>query len=94
MKAFTPSEEIRRRNALIWGIETFVVDRVDHTDAMFHQVDEVLMARGLAAPGDKVVVIAGMPPGVPGSTNDIRVHIIGTALDAPAPVWESGHHAD
>jgi len=94
MKAFTPHEEIRRRNALIWGIETFVIDRVPHTDAMFRQVDEVLMGRGLAAPGDKVVVIAGSPPGVPGSTNDMRVHIIGTAIQAPTPVWESGGHAD
>jgi len=94
MKAFTPNEEIRRRNALIWGIETFVVDRVSHTDAMFRQVDEELIGRGLAVPGDKVVVIAGSPPGVPGSTNDMRVHVIGTGVEAPTPVWETGGHAD
>jgi pyruvate kinase len=94
MKAFTPDEAIRRRMNLIWGIESFLVDRVEHTDAMYKQVDEVLISKGLAEEGDKVVVISGSPPGMPGSTNDMRVHIIGSALNASAPVWESGEHAD
>ena len=46
MKAFTPDPAIRRRMALIWGIESYVVDRVTHTDAMYQQVDEVLHPRG------------------------------------------------
>src|SRR6187549_310240 len=69
MLAFTPDEAIRRRMALIWGIESFVVERVTHTDAMYRQVDEVLLAEGLAEVGDKVVVISGSPPGISGSTN-------------------------
>jgi pyruvate kinase len=94
MKAFTPDPAIRRRMALIWGIESYVVDRVTHTDAMYQQVDEVLIREGLAEPGDKVVVISGSPPGIPGSTNDLRVHIVGDAINKAAPVWESGEHAD
>ncbi|MDQ1577785.1 MAG: pyruvate kinase, partial [Microbacteriaceae bacterium] len=74
MKAFTPDPAIRRRMALTWGIESFLVDRVTHTDAMYHQVDEVLLREGLAEVGDKVVVISGSPPGISGSTNDLRVH--------------------
>src|SRR5687768_2350347 len=35
MKAFTPDEAIRRRMNLTWGIESFLVERVDHTDAMY-----------------------------------------------------------
>ncbi|MEO8094524.1 MAG: pyruvate kinase, partial [Pseudolysinimonas sp.] len=85
MKAFTPDPAIRRRMALIWGIESFVVERVTHTDLMYHQVDEVLMSRGLAEAGDKVVVISGSPPGVSGSTNDMRVHIIGSTMNAKTP---------
>ncbi len=88
MKAFTPNEEIRRRMALFWGIESFTVERVTHTDAMYRQVDEQLLDRGLAQVGDKVVVISGSPPGIQGSTNDLRVHIIGDAVNAAAPVWE------
>jgi pyruvate kinase len=88
MKAFTPDPAIRRRMALIWGIESFVVERVNHTDAMYHQVDEVLLGTGLAEAGDKVVVISGSPPGVSGSTNDMRVHIVGTTMNAEAPAWQ------
>ncbi|GAA1218408.1 pyruvate kinase [Rhodoglobus aureus] len=89
MKAFTPNPEIHRRMALIWGIQSFVVDRVTHTDAMYRQVDEVLLDQKLAEVGDKVVVISGSPPGIAGSTNDLRVHIIGDAINAKAPAWES-----
>ena len=89
MKAFTPDPAIRRRMSLIWGIESFVVERVTHTDAMYKQVDEVLLGAGLAEVGDKVVVISGSPPGISGSTNDLRVHIIGDAVNAAAPVWEN-----
>jgi pyruvate kinase len=94
MRAFATDEAIRRRMALIWGIESFVVDRVTHTDAMYRQVDEVLLREGLAEVGDKVVVISGSPPGIPGSTNDLRVHVMGDAINALAPVWQSGVHAD
>jgi pyruvate kinase len=94
MKAFTPDAAIQRRMALTWGIESFLVDRVTHTDAMYHQVDEKLIEAGLAEVGDKVVVISGSPPGSPGSTNDLRVHVIGDAINAVAPIWDSGEHAD
>ncbi len=94
MKAFTPDPAIRRRMALIWGIESFIVERVRHTDQMYAQVDHALLERGLAEVGDKVVVISGSPPGIPGSTNDLRVHVVGDAINAAAPAWESGLHAD
>ncbi len=94
MKAFTPDDAIRRRMNLTWGIESFLVERVNHTDAMYRQVDETLIARGLAEVGDKVVVISGSPPGIAGSTNDLRVHVVGDAVNAAAPAWQSGAHAD
>jgi len=83
MIAFTPNEAVRRRMSLIWGIRSYVVNRVTHTDAMHQQVDRVLLSKGLADAGDKVVVIAGMPPGIPGTTNDLRVHTVGDLADAP-----------
>ncbi len=87
MLAFTPSEGIRRRMSLTWGIRSFLVDMVTHTDAMFRQVDDTLLELGLAEIGDKVVVISGSPPGITGSTNDMRVHHVGDALNARAPAW-------
>lgn len=94
MKAFTPEESIRRRMSLTWGIESFLVERVAHTDEMYRQVDEILLAKELAEEGDKVLVISGSPPGIPGSTNDMRVHVIGTGIKPRRPVWVSGKHAD
>ncbi|MBM6979903.1 MAG: hypothetical protein I3J03_09355, partial [Actinomyces succiniciruminis] len=35
----------------------------------------------LAKPGDEVIIVAGMPPGTPGSTNSIRVHTVGETTD-------------
>lgn len=87
MLAFTPIEAIRRRMSLTWGIRTFMVDPVTHTDAMYRQVDDTLLGLGLAEIGDKVVVISGSPPGITGSTNDLRVHHVGDALNAAAPAW-------
>jgi len=85
MKAFTPDPAIRRRMALIWGIESFVVERVSHTDLMYHQVDEVMLREGFCEVGDKVVVISGSPPGISGSTNDMRVHVIGSTMNIETP---------
>ncbi|WP_150309188.1 pyruvate kinase [Planctomonas psychrotolerans] len=78
--AFTPDPAIRRRMALNWGVESFVVSRVTHTDQMVAQVDEVLTSTGMAVAGEKVVIISGSPPGIPGTTNDIRVHRVGDVL--------------
>ncbi|MBB5631906.1 pyruvate kinase [Cryobacterium mesophilum] len=87
MLAFTPEVGILRRMALTWGIRSFLVDMVKHTDAMYQQVDDILLAEGIAEIGDKVVVISGSPPGITGSTNDLRVHRIGDAANAAAPAW-------
>jgi pyruvate kinase len=78
--AFTPDPKIRLRMALNWGVESFVVDRVTHTDQMVAQVDEVLSRTGKAENGEKVIIISGSPPGIPGTTNDIRVHVVGDVL--------------
>ncbi|MDJ0322783.1 pyruvate kinase [Cryobacterium sp. PH31-AA6] len=87
MLAFTPEPGIRRRLALTWGIQTYLVDRVTHTDAMFGQVDDILLSQKLAEVGDTVVVISGSPPGIVGSTNDIRVHRVGDAHNEVHPAY-------
>jgi pyruvate kinase len=75
--AFTPNEKIRNRLALVWGAETYLVDQVKHTDQMIKQVEEVVVGSGKGKDGDELVVVAGTPPGVSGSTNSLRVHRIG-----------------
>lgn len=80
--SFTPNPEVAHRLALVWGSQTFLVPKVDHTDGMFDQVDQTVLAEGLCKPGDEVVVVAGTPPGVSGSTNTLRVHKVGSGAKA------------
>ncbi|MEH1013203.1 pyruvate kinase [Micromonospora sp. CPCC 206060] len=82
--AFTPVPEVRDQLALSWGVETFLMPFVQHTDDMFRQVDQALLGLGRANPGDYVVIVAGSPPGTPGSTNTLRVHQLGSLVDAAA----------
>ena len=86
--AFTPNDDVRRRLALVWGANTYLVDPVTHTDEMMHQVDEIMLSTGKCQVGDEVVVVAGTPPGIPGSTNSLRVHRIGDAVNVAAPGYQ------
>jgi pyruvate kinase len=75
--AFTPEAPVRNQLALTWGTETFLVPRVETTDAMVRQVDQAMLSIGRYQRGDLVVIVAGSPPGTVGSTNLIRVHRLG-----------------
>jgi pyruvate kinase len=75
--AFTPEPPVRNQLTLTWGTETFLVPRVDTTDAMVRQVDQAMLSIARYQPGDLVVVVAGSPPATEGSTNLIRVHRLG-----------------
>ncbi|GAA4731323.1 pyruvate kinase [Pedococcus ginsenosidimutans] len=88
MLAFTPEPHTRSRLALAWGIETFLVPMARHTDQMAQQVDKSLLASGRVKEGDLVVIVAGSPPGIPGSTNALRVHKMGDAVNKVAPAYE------
>jgi pyruvate kinase len=85
---FTPSYDIRRRMELTWGADSYEVARQKTTDEMFAQVDDVLLDSGRAAIGDRVLIIAGSPPGIVGSTNTLRVHRLGesTGRNPEAPL--------
>ncbi|GAA3759401.1 pyruvate kinase [Streptomyces tremellae] len=74
---FTPDPATQAELTLVWGVETFLGPRVETTDAMVAQVDEMLLRLGRCRRGDTVVITAGSPPGVPGTTNLVRVHHVG-----------------
>ncbi|WP_084546524.1 pyruvate kinase [Glycomyces arizonensis] len=74
----TSIESVRNQMALSWGTDAYLVEHVDHTDAMFALVDKSMQEHGLASHGDLVVIVAGTPAGTPGSTNTVRVHQIGS----------------
>jgi pyruvate kinase len=85
--AFTPEPLVRSQLSLSWGIETFIGEHVDHTDEMVLQVDEAQLRIGRVKEGDLVVIIAGSPPGIPGSTNALRIHRMGDAIAGIAPAY-------
>ena len=76
--AFTPDPAVRSQLALSWGVQSFEVPFVEHTDDMFEQVDLALLSLDWLAVHDAVVIVAGSPPGTPGSTNTLRVHQLGS----------------
>lgn len=79
--AFTPETSVANVLALTWGTTSYLVPKVDNVDAMVDQVDSTLQANGLAEKGDLVVVVSGAPVGVPGTTNSILVHKVGSQTD-------------
>ena len=79
--ALTPEIPVYNQLALSWGVESLITEVVKNTDEMVKQVDAILYESKRVAKGDPVVIIAGAPPGIPGSTNAMRVHIVGDAID-------------
>ncbi|MEW1909040.1 pyruvate kinase [Kitasatospora sp. NPDC085895] len=75
--AFTYEPAVRSQLALTWGVETFLGPFVPTTDEMVAQVDAQLIGLGRCKKGDIVVITAGSPPGLAGSTNLVRVHHVG-----------------
>lgn len=76
--AFTPLQAVSNQLTLTWGTESFLVDKVESTDEMMHQVDRALLELGRYERGDVVVIVAGSPPHTVGSTNMVHVHRLGT----------------
>ena len=85
--ALTPEVGTYNRLALTWGVEPVISEMVKHTDDMVKQVDSLLIESGREKKGENVMIVAGSPPGIPGSTNAMRVHIVGDAVGGVAPAY-------
>jgi len=71
--ALTPSPEVQRRLTLRWGVTPVIVDRLRNVDDFFTMGQEAAIGSRLAESGSVVVLVAGLPIGVPGGTNLLRV---------------------
>ncbi len=87
MLALTPELGTYNRLALSWGVESMITPVVSHTDEMVMQVDSLLIESKRVSIGDLVLIVAGSPPGIPGSINAMRVHRIGDAVSGAAPAY-------
>lgn len=76
----TTDERTRRQLNLSWGIRSLLAEEKSGTDELFAHAVERAMAAGLLKDGDLVVLTAGVPLGVSGTTNMLRVHTVGEKI--------------
>ncbi|HSM37573.1 MAG TPA: pyruvate kinase [Longimicrobiales bacterium] len=69
-------ETTYRQLALVWGVDPVWVPDDHSYDAMMRVAREALVAKEIARPGDRVIVTAGIPFNVPGTTNMMRVEVV------------------
>jgi pyruvate kinase len=75
--AATPFEKISRRLSLYWGVTPINLKVRRTTDDMIAGVERAMQRRKLVKPGDLIVITAGVPVGVAGSTNMMKIHHVG-----------------
>lgn len=68
-----------RRLTLTWGVYCFYMEKIKETDSMVRDSVNAAEAMGFVKQGDLAVVIAGVPVGIQGNTNMIKVHTVGDA---------------
>lgn len=69
-----------RRLSVSWGVEAHVIGRPDSTDSMFDLATELVQEKGYVSEGDLVIITAGVPVGEAGTTNLMKIQVIGTQL--------------
>lgn len=77
----TPNPVTYRRMALVWGVFPMLIPEFDTIDEMIQSVVKAAQDSHLVNHGDSVVIIAGVPFGVTGQTNFLKVHTVGDAAE-------------
>ncbi len=74
--AATPSKKVYHQLSMVWGVYPMCVKRSNSVDVLFHCAIEKAEDLGYLAPGDTVVLTAGIPLNTPGSTNMVKVQVV------------------
>ena len=74
--ALTPLEKTYRKLSLVWGVVPLLSESMRDTDEMIDKALTEALKSGLVQRGQKVVITAGVPVGVPGTTNLIKVDVL------------------
>jgi pyruvate kinase len=82
--ALTPNRNTARRAALVWGVHAVVTKDASDIDDMAWRAAKFAVREGFAVPGDRVIIVAGMPFGTPGATNMVRIAFVGQEHAAKA----------
>lgn len=74
------TEQTRRHLSLSWGITPIVMNYANDTDELIEKSIDAALEKSLLVSGDLVVITAGVPVGVSGTTNMIKAHLVGNSL--------------
>lgn len=75
--ALTHKTEVYHRLNLIWGVKPLLIKhKVESFEELVSQAEINLLQRHLAVPGDRVLIVGGIPPQKPGGTNFLKIHTI------------------
>jgi pyruvate kinase len=74
--ALTPNRDTARRLTAVWGVEAAVTKDAHDVNDMADRASKFAVRQGLAKPGDRILIIAGVPFGTPGATNMLRLAFI------------------
>jgi pyruvate kinase len=72
----TPNENTYRRMSLVWGVTPIMIPQFNTIDEMLDLVVKACKKAGYVKPEDVLVVIAGIPFGIGGQTNFLKVHVV------------------
>ncbi|MEW5898548.1 MAG: pyruvate kinase [Bacillota bacterium] len=86
--AVTPEMKVLRKLALVWGVQPLLIAPIKDTDSMIAAAIEISLAAEMVKPGDLVVITAGVPVGMRGTTNLLKVHAVGDILARGAGIGQ------
>jgi len=75
--ALSPNVSAARRLAVVWGVHSVVTEDARDQDDMVNRACRIAFREGFAKPGQRVIVVAGVPFGTPGATNMLRIAYVG-----------------
>lgn len=78
--AVTPKPAVMRKLLLTWGVTPLLGRKTENTDELIYEAITTAVGQNLVRNGDLVVVTAGVPVGVPGTTNLLKVHVVGDVV--------------
>jgi pyruvate kinase len=76
--ALSPVRQTARRLALVWGLHCVVSQDARNVDEMVDRASQIAFDEGFAAPGERIIISAGVPFGTPGATNLLRIAFVGS----------------
>jgi pyruvate kinase len=81
--AATPSDRVMRKLALYWGVYPVKIEEMQSTDLIVRKSVERAIESGYVKNGDLTIITAGIPAGISGITNLLKVHIVGEEQTLP-----------